>query len=494
MEQKKTVVILGDFFHEGVSTTATSLGYALERVTLYNRRPKTWRKHISRLAQLRESGHLAAVITYFPTPLLLYTCTEEFLAVWDELVTELEKNKSILFVFEDNLAGIFGIYDYSLGRTLTYQEAEEKLREAVLNIERPSYLENAKYEDLLDYGIRLHREIEKLVISMDLIREAESKNKEVEIFLHRLFAGKLEIAPFHRRSDVTIRVQEFLRDDIDKGVFLKLYISNNRYQAEQLADFLRMFEDYLRKVEHKTFTIDEQKTKHGIIYLFRTEQSVDLSLQDLENAFENADLFFQLCVSNPTDATKIVSTSGIGENEARRLVSKYAKDYQRMKLDAKHEWEGKRLLLKQRFESDLLEAHRKEDLLPAVFEMDQLKPFLTVNHPGPVTINIPSFSIQQNINRQDNIGQVIYGDVSFTNEDRRIFEIIEEHAETAEKTQLKSELLILKDDSSPSSLREVAKQRLIAFLHKATATLEQGVIDVGVKLLIAYLTKLILPG
>lgn len=342
MEQKKTVLILGDFLHEGISTTATSLGYVLENVTLYNRRPKTWRKHISRLVQLRELGNLAAVIVYFPTPLLLYTCTEEFLEVWDELVAELERNKSILFMFEDNLAGIFGIYDYSLGRTLTYQEAEEKLRESVLNLNRPSYLKDAKYEDLLDYGVRLNREIEKLVISLDLIREAESKNKEIEKFLHKLFASKLEIAPFHRRSDVTIRVQEFLRDDVDKGVFLKLYISNNRYQAEQLADFLRMFEDYLRKVEHKTFTIDEQKTRHGVIYLFRTGQALDLSLKNLENSFESADLFFQLCVNNPTEAIKIVSTSGVGENEAKIIVAKYAKDYQRMKLDIKHEWEGKR--------------------------------------------------------------------------------------------------------------------------------------------------------
>ena len=68
------------------------------------------------------------------------------------------------------------------------------------------------------------------------MEDAEGKTEEVNTFLKRLFESKLEIAPFHRRADVTIRVQEFLKEDIDKGVFLKLYVPNNRYRHGGLGD------------------------------------------------------------------------------------------------------------------------------------------------------------------------------------------------------------------------------------------------------------------
>jgi hypothetical protein len=46
-----------------------------------------------------------------------------------------------------------------------------------------------------------------------------------------------EVAPFYVRSDVTVRLQEFLAD-IEQGVFLRLFVPDERFQADQLKGLL----------------------------------------------------------------------------------------------------------------------------------------------------------------------------------------------------------------------------------------------------------------
>lgn len=481
----KAIILIGDFVHEGITATISSLGYSLEKKTLYGRIVKTWRKHISHIKDLRESNKIAAIFAYFPTPTLLYTCSKEFLEVWDELLTELEKNKSIIFVFQDNLTGNFGLYNNSLGRTLTYEETLKKYEEIILD----TGLEAEDYESL-DFLLHENKELRNIKLSLDFMRDAESKTSEINVFIERLFASKIEIAPFRKRSEVAARLREFLEDEISKGIFLKLYVPKNRYQSEQFASFLKLFEDYFRWVEKKSFTIDTHKTEHGIVYIFKSLDGIVVN--DIEIAIKRCEDFLKVCASNPNQAIKVLVSSKIDFTEASRIVTKYSKEYQRLILDSRQELEQRQLMLKHRLESEILEAEnpKPSDFSSTLKIVQSLLP--TPDQAAPTSLKISNITNYRIENYNSTKNQIINGDVHLNEQDNQILEMIDKHADPSEAPQLKSDLLILKDTSLSDQDKQTAKQRVTVFLLKTAKLLGQGVFDVGVGVLVAYIQKLLI--
>ena len=103
-KKPKTVLILGDFIHEGVQAVIDTMGYDLEKKKLYGVKPATWFDRIDYIKSMRNTNELACVIIYLPTPVLLYGCTGEFETAWDKLIGQLAKVRSIIFIFEPKLS------------------------------------------------------------------------------------------------------------------------------------------------------------------------------------------------------------------------------------------------------------------------------------------------------------------------------------------------------------------------------------------------------
>ena len=167
---QKTVVILGDFIHEGLRATIAGLGYTYVQRTLYDRKPKTWKKRIQTIRQLQESGNLVGVILYLPTPLFIYGCAPKFAEVWVDLVEELSQHKSIAFIFEDNLAGKFGFWDYESGQLLDYDQTKA---------------EYEKIDSLRDDSIS-ERKISQLWFAIKRMEQVREMAPEIDRFLETL--------------------------------------------------------------------------------------------------------------------------------------------------------------------------------------------------------------------------------------------------------------------------------------------------------------------
>lgn len=86
--------------------------------------------------------------------------------------------------------------------------------------------------------------------------------------LEQLAEQRIELAPFRKRSDVTLRMFEAL-EETQAGIFLRLYVPHGRYQSEQFEDFLTLFSRYLRDVEGKEFSVDVHRTARGTTYIFK---------------------------------------------------------------------------------------------------------------------------------------------------------------------------------------------------------------------------------
>lgn len=319
-------------------------------------------------------------------------------------------------------------------------------------------------------------------------RDFEDKRTEQSLQVKRLLEilqdSGVEIIPCKTRKAMSICVHHYL-DEIDKGVFLHLYVPNGRYQEDQLASFLRLFESYLQRVENLQFFIEIRKTLHGQIYEFKS-RNVAMNLTDVQVALSRFDQFMGLCQNDQKKAEDILLRAGVNPPEANRLLTKYMKEYQRFLLDIEHERERKLLDLRQRLESEALDLTSGTSL--SITQSAQPSTLLSLPHNVDPLITISNSSVIINPGLQSYVEQAIYGDIHYTAEDRKLLELFEKYTERLETVLLRSELEQLKDTSSPTVERETAKQKIVGFLSKVAPAIGQSALTI----LTAYLEKLLI--
>ena len=246
----KTVVVLGGFGHEGLQANLKSLGYEQVSLNLDNVTPRTWMKRAAVIKALNESKTLAATIIYLHTTLLLEASKPLYREAFRSILDSAQQSKLIIFVFQDNLDGIFSMRHWQSRKPMTLAELEDEL--------------DAADDDWASQ--RIQNAIKRL-------RDYEKRKDEVNDFIGMLYSCTAEVVPFFARADVTIRLQEFLAD-IEGGVFLRLFVPDDRFQAEQLKGLLSVLERYLRQVEGEEFSVDSHKSDKGTVYLFKSRGGV----------------------------------------------------------------------------------------------------------------------------------------------------------------------------------------------------------------------------
>ena len=440
-----------------------------EPLKLTGLQPKTWRKRVSRVVELVASDVVAGIVLYMPTDLFLQASRTEYQPIFDELLLQMTKAKSIVFVFEDNLAGNFAMRDYETKRPVPLRELEEQH-------------ERATKEGWSEWSMQ------KLEMRIARQRDADRRKDEIAWFTKQLLSSGVPVSPFYIRSDVTIRLQEFLQE-LDQGVFLRLYVPNARYQADQLQSLIKVLERYLAQVEGSHFAVDLQKTPTGTVYVFKTQDG-PTDLKSLDAAVSRFDEFMKQCGDDPTAAEAVLRAQGTSDDDATYLVARYARDYQRLMLDVKHELEHKRLLLRHRLENDLIEIG--SGFSPQTLQVQGPSALLGLSSdPRPVAISVDTINVvtgDQIVTRAD---QIVNGGINYTTQDREIMHLLLRFADRLEALQLRSDLDQLKDPSTPEPAKLTGKQRLVAFLHRAATKAGEVTEKIAVETLSKYLESLL---
>jgi hypothetical protein len=127
-QAKKTVVVLGSFSHEGLLTTLKAIGYEGRFFTLDKVGPKTWAKRAAAVQSLQDSNCLGATVIYLHTTLLLRASSREYRAWFEAILKSARSQKTIIFVFQDNLDGIFSKRHSDTREPMTLEQMEDELR------------------------------------------------------------------------------------------------------------------------------------------------------------------------------------------------------------------------------------------------------------------------------------------------------------------------------------------------------------------------------
>lgn len=410
----KTILIIGELVQEGVTTKIQSLGYAYKQKRLIWTTPNNWIATKELLSDLRQSNRLIAVFVHL-TESLIFMCDEPiYKQIWSDLLDEFVHCKTLFFVYEDNLAGLYAQDPYT----------------------------------------------------------DESKISKAKQLIRDLFSSGATIIPYKKRINLTTAIQDYL-DNLENGILLRLYVPNKQYQEEQLASFLRLLENYLQTVEKISFSIDVRKTEHGHIYEFKSKKDIQTA-DDLNKALARFEEFMELCQNDIKKARQMLENTLLTQSDVEHLLSRYIREYRRLKMDIRHEYEQKILALKQRLESDILEGeciNNYELALPG--------------NPAAL-LSIPNNLGGVNVS----IGQIFYGDIHYNQEDRLLIEFFEKYAEKLDKVGLKSSLSELNDESAQKEKRQTAKQKIAGFLYKILPIIGEST----VKVLIEYLEKKLITG
>lgn len=298
----------------------------------------------------------------------------------------------------------------------------------------------------------------------------------------------VELVPFRKRSDVTIRMFEAL-DDLESGVLLRIYVPHGRYQSDQFEEFLGLFSRYLREVENREISIDVQRTASGTAYIIKGHGDAE-DLADLHEATQRFDDFMSAAHDDPKRAELLFAGEGITPSEAQYLVAKYARAYRRLTMEIRHEFEQRRLVLGQEFEADLLDSQSGQ-LLPAPDIAKPSSVISVIGNTGAVTINLPSSKITMGNRSRSYIERMIAGNIVYTTEDRELLSQIGQLTDDVEVLRLRSELDRLKDATTPADEKRTAVQKLKTFIYKSARSTGKKATEIGTHVLVAYLEGLI---
>jgi hypothetical protein len=472
------VLILGDFMHEGLKAKVESLGMQVVKKQLRST-PRNWEKIADFARGLIEEKKLPLALGYISTPTLLEMARAEYDVARSRLLIELKKTRTLLFVYEDNLRGIVEPLPWEVEALV-----DEWVR-ADSEHPRSAY---ANTDDWWEDFTARKLEYEPKGREEWLAKNAQLVDRAMALLDDWASTPGLEVLPFRKRADVTIRIFAAL-EDAQEGIFLRLYVPHGRYQSEQFEDFLTLFSRYLRDVEGKEFSIDVERTSRGTTYVFKGRGEAS-TLDDLRAATTRFDSFLALAKADPPAAERLLIQAGTSSvAEAPFIVAKYGRMLHRLELESRQEFERRKLLLAQSLEAELLDL---ADVAPLLIPSD-VRPssLLSVVGNAPVTVNIAG-SVSQNATSI--VENVVNGGIHYNAQDREILSLIESVRDEVEALRLRSELDRLKDPAISPEVKKTAVQKLKAFVYASARRLGRKAEHVGTSVLIAYLDDLVTGG
>lgn len=411
---KPLVLLLGWVDHEGVISSLKTSGRQYKKKIL-NSYPDNW----ASTADLFDQFKISSVIGKFPANVLKLVVHDGYRDVRERLFGAIGKVPNQIFLFEDILAG----------------EQSDKFREEY----RP-YPERAVLEEALEF-LKQHN---------------------------------IDVIPYARKAEVTVLADAFL-GETDKNLIFRLYVPLGRLWSGEADRFLQLFQDYLVKVERLQVRLDQKRTEHGVIYEFHGQtpegqHSLGPELQE----FSKLMALFQ---TDTEAASAIIASKGVNSKEVLNVVSRYAKQAHRLQLDIRHEAEAKALSLRQRLESELMDAGLSaEEWTHLSALISQVVPEITCHvsgdalllgrpRPGIIGPTHVTYNFRPQFIGTVNgvIAEELNGNQHFEPEHHKLLELVGQHG-GAEAKRLETAVYEIADKGVDKVDRLKAKQKLTAFL------------------------------
>lgn len=295
----------------------------------------------------------------------------------------------------------------------------------------------------------------------DVANAVRDLTKAVEQIKER----NLNIVPYLHSVEIISAIRDFFSETERETVYTR-YIYKDQLFAFELERFLTLFQDYITKVKGISIIFEEKRTEIGIVYMMKSTDK-NVSKYNISEYIQEFAAYLDKCDYNVEFAKSMLSNEFLTDAQCEALALRFQKEAMRLRKDIIQDAERKMMNLRHYFEDISIEM--AIDVLPAQYDLT------TALLKNPVT----------NLLQIDNKGivniQHIYGNVTFNENDKQLFDIIEKYANNNQ--ELLDAVKILKDKDAPKESKNDSSTKLKKFL----ATTVSKIGDVVFKLLTKYL-------
>lgn len=446
--REKHALLLGDIAHEGITSALRSSGLDYTRKLLHSS-VDNW----ERIVELLDEGGMSMVLAKFSPATYCYFADNEYADVAGRLLARVGQSTNAVYVFEDLLAGI------NLDDGPTEDDIIAAYSDSV-------YVDSDHMDNLISHCKSNVRSFYENEHGYYLPSAVWQKAHE------RIQQSHLTLFPYRTRAEVTLSAQAFVEETGD-GLIFRLYVPSGRMWEGEIGRLISLFRDYLAKTARASVRLDQTHTNHGVIYAFFGQEVVQNG--DLSRQFEEFTYLLDLSINDPSAAEAILKQKDLDPQEIIQILSRYSKEARRLQIDMRHERETKLLAIRQRMESELVDAFpfpTGGDMLMRIADsvvpsISGLRSSLLPSFPSlpawqqtEVTVNINPQIIQK---MEGIVAQQIYGDANLGMQDRELIQLFTAYGEDSQE-ELVSSLHELNDESAPKTERLTSKQKIMRFL------------------------------
>ncbi|MGB3762516.1 MAG: hypothetical protein WA966_04775 [Ornithinimicrobium sp.] len=445
-------LFLGSTDSESATTRLRASG-AVYRKKMLNSRPDNWRQIVDLLASPHNQGTLVTLTSGDYGRIR----SDAYKDVAEDLLDGLAKIPHVIFVHE----AVF-----LTGEQREAAEGEYVDRAALVDV-------TLRFDDEDYFGMSRQEFFGE--IPDDLRQHVNTMLRE----------RGLDVAPYRTNVERSIMANSFLEDH-ERHLLFRLYVPSGRLYAQEAETLLGLFRDWLGQTGRSGIRQEGYSTTAGQVFEFFSAEGEPVG--GVTRYFQDFSEFLDSCVSSPEAAISQLTSTGLEESAATRVVSRFGTQAKRLTLDLKQRREERALSLKHQFENLLMEAEgldggeldalidtllppptvggvalrarpdlgRASNLATSVTPVASPSPSTgqpTVVNFNPQFINEVAGSVVQNIQGTVNVGPEVH----------ELLDLVARFGGT-EQAQLESAVYELEDGGARAEDRIVARGRLKRFL------------------------------
>ena len=295
--------------------------------------------------------------------------------------------------------------------------------------------------------------------------------KSMKQIIDNIYEKGLNIVTFKYSNDIVRYIRDYI-ENMDQSVVFRSYILKDQIWANELEDFLSLFQEYVTKIRGVNISFEQRKTDIGTIYVIFSS-SKEIVKSEFPKYVSEFNDFLEYCDKNTSKAREVLASYSLSESDISKYIFEFQKRARRLMIDIRQEYEMKLLECRHAIENEALEN-----------SLVSYKPSSLIE---PSSNLVPSVVIENlnYININETTAPIVFGKYTYNNNDQKIIEYIKKYAD--EKAELENELRILKDEKLGAPDKISAFGKIKSFLSKHA--LDIG--EVAFKALCAYLEKLL---
>ena len=284
------------------------------------------------------------------------------------------------------------------------------------------------------------------------IRKAINSMNEI---IEKIYEMKFNIITYKYSNDIVRYIRDYIENE-GKSVVFRSYILKDQIWANELDDFLSLFQEYVIKIRGVDISFVQRKTDIGTIYVL-TSSNKEVAKSEFPRYVSEFNTFLDYCDNNVSKAKEVLESFNIDESDVSKYIFEFQKRTRRLMVDIRQEFEIKMLECRHAIENEALENTLTTSHLSLINLPQKIEPSIVIDNLNVFELN-------------ETTAPIVFGNYTYNNNDQQIIDYIRKYAE--DKAELETELRILKD-------KKLGRDDKVSAFEKIKTFLGNHALDIG---------------